>query len=463
MFTSLTQISRSSIVLLCLTSAVFATTSRAATDAEILDLIDALRPTAESVVIDGDLSDWGAVPFYDDPIGDAGADPNFDFSSFAIAPVTNGILFAVETVGSAPAVGSFVVGLEFARGPRPDLEIAIAPSGNVHAMTVFDNNGQVASTTTITGLSLAVGVGTFELEIPNAALAAALPFELANELVPGPQRSFLRAGISSESSPGLAIDEAPSIGSYRLLPTPFALDPPLPTGIANAGQPPVEVELPLMGRWFVGQGADGQFTHFGSWSYDLTILNDDFQASDPDLSLDNNDYFAFGAPLFAPASGTVTVAIGSNPDNVPFTPASSNNEVRIDIGGGHDVRLLHAKQNTTIVGVGQAVDQTTQVAEVGNSGFSFQTHLHIDVLDGSATHPLAFRFVDVALNPVDDPWLRQVASWEPRSGFFVTVPEPSLTALCLVGWAAILLPSVARRRGVTNRLNREIEIRHANE
>ena len=254
--------------LLCLTAALWPTTGYTATDAEVLALIDSLRPTAETIVVDGDLSDWGAIPFFDDPTGD--------------------------------------------------------------------------------------------------------------------------------------------------------------------------------GRWFVGQGANGSFTHLGSWSYDLTILNDDLKPSIPDMSLDNDDYFAFGAPFFAPASGTVTFATGSNPDNVPFTPALVNNEVQIDIGGGFSVRLLHAKQNTTLVSVDEAVDSSTQIAEVGNSGFSFQTHLHMDVFEAGLTYPLAFRFVDVALNPVDDPWERQISNWEPRDGFFVTVPEPSSALLSITGIVTVLVLAGAK-------------------
>lgn len=425
---------------LFLAATICATAAHAAGDADVLALIDALRSTALAITVDGDLSDWGEIPFFDDPAGDAGPDPGLDITSFAIAPVSDGILFAATTVGELPALGSFVVGLDFARGPRQDFEIDIDATGSVHTVTIFDPLGVFDSFSTITGLELAIGSQSIEIRIPNSALAAALPTELAAALNPAVHRSWVRGGMSSESPPGTTVDDVTGVGSFRLIATPLALDPPLPTGIENAGEAPVVLEFPLEGRWFLGQGANGDFTHGGAWSYDLIVLDDELRPSFPDMSFDNYDYFAFGQPFFAPASGTVTFAIGTNPDNTPFTPGPVNNEVQIDIGGGHSVRLLHAKQNTTLVSPSEIVDLSAQIAEVGNSGFSFQAHLHMDVLEASATHPLAFRDVDIALNPVDDPWLRHIASWEPREGFFVTaVPEPSATILAVAAIAGIAL------------------------
>ncbi len=409
----------------------------AASDAEILLLIDALRPTAEAITVDGDLSDWGAIPFFDDPTGDAGADPAYDITSISFAPVSDGLFVAVETVGTLPALEGFVVGLDFARGPRADFEIELDPASGIHTLTIFDDFGQFESSTTITGLNLATGTQAVEIEIPYVALGAALPAALAAALDPGVHRSWVRGGVRTESVPGIALDQSPRLASYRLVATPYPLDPPLPTGIENAGATPIELSFPLDSRWFLGQGADGSFTHFGAWSYDLVVLDDNLDPSDPPISLDPADYFAFGEPFYAPAIGTVTVAIGSNPDQpVVGIPGFVNNEVQISIAGGYSVRLLHAKQDTTLITVGQAVDPSVQLAEVGNAGFSFQPHIHIDVLDPIATHPLAFSDVDIALNPVDDPWLRHSESWEPREGFFVTVPEPSST---LMSVAAILV------------------------
>lgn len=412
--------------LLCLLCLLCGPAVSAASDAEIFSLVDTLRPTAEAISIDGDLSDWGAIPFFADPAGDAGADPARDIISVAIAPVSDGLLFAAETVGGLPVQGAFSVGLDFARGPRPDIRIYFAPPRGRHTLLIYNDFGLPASFTTISGLNLATGAQAIEIEIPYAALIAALPFDLAVALLPALHRSWVRGQVSSESSFfGTSVDQSPSIASYRLLETPYPLDPPLPSGIGNAGAPPIELDFPGDDRWFVGQGANGSITHQGAWSYDLVVLNDNLDPSDPLDSLNNEDYFSFGKRFFAPASGTVTVAIGSNPDQQPFSPGFVNNEVQISIPSGHSVRLLHAKQNTTLVGVGQEVDRSVQIAEVGNSGFSFQAHLHVDVIGFAGTYPLAFRNVAVDLNPVDDPWHRQVESWQPREGFFTTrIPPP---------------------------------------
>ncbi|MCS5638641.1 MAG: M23 family metallopeptidase [Myxococcota bacterium] len=423
--------------LLCLPWVLCASGASAASDAEILLLIDTLRPTAEAISVDGDLSDWGTIPFFSDPTGDAGGNPALDISSVAVAPLLDGLLFGVETVGALPALGSFVVEADFADGPRLDFRIELDPVSGIHAFTSYDAFGQPQSSTTITGLNLAVGAQAIEIEIPYSALGAVLPSSLAAALNPAVHRSWVRVQVSNENVPGIPLDKSPSIASYRLLETPYPLDSPLPKGILNASVAPIELSFPLEGRWFLGQGANGSVTHQGSWSYDFALLDDKFDQSNPPLSTNNADYFGFGEPFFAPASGTVTVAIGSNPDQTPFMPGFVNNEVQISLSSGHSVRLLHAKQGTTLVSVGQVVDPSVQIAEVGNAGFSFQTHLHIDVIDVNGTHPLAFLNMDIALNPIDDPWLRHLESWEPRVGLFTTIPEPSAPLMELAALLAI--------------------------
>ena len=72
------EVMRTFYALHCLAATIWATAGHAASDAEILSLVDALRPTAEAITIDGDLSDWGALPFFADPAGDAGPDPGLD-------------------------------------------------------------------------------------------------------------------------------------------------------------------------------------------------------------------------------------------------------------------------------------------------------------------------------------------------------------------------------------------------
>ena len=101
-------------------------------------------------------------------------------------------------------------------------------------------------------------------------------------------------------------------GSVR--PTPFALDPVLPVWDYD----PIELNLPLDSQVFILQGPFARLTHAGYWGYDLSYVDGSFERSSPPGSLDNADYFVFGAPLRAPASGTVVNVTDSVVDNLPY-------------------------------------------------------------------------------------------------------------------------------------------------
>src|SRR5262249_42288123 len=71
----------------------------AANDADIYAQIDALRPVAESITVDGNPADWGAIPAFADPSGDAGGDPSRDVTSVRIAPTANALYVLIQTAG----------------------------------------------------------------------------------------------------------------------------------------------------------------------------------------------------------------------------------------------------------------------------------------------------------------------------------------------------------------------------
>lgn len=65
-------------------------------DPQVFALIDSLVPVAGSIVVDGDCSDWGAIPIFADPVGDAGGDASRDISGVAIAPLDDALLVRIE-------------------------------------------------------------------------------------------------------------------------------------------------------------------------------------------------------------------------------------------------------------------------------------------------------------------------------------------------------------------------------
>src|SRR5206468_11156678 len=60
-------------------------------DADIYALIDALKPVAEAITVDDNPADWGAIPAFADPSGDAGGDGSRDVTSVRIAPTASAL------------------------------------------------------------------------------------------------------------------------------------------------------------------------------------------------------------------------------------------------------------------------------------------------------------------------------------------------------------------------------------
>lgn len=90
-------------------------------------------------------------------------------------------------------------------------------------------------------------------------------------------------------------------------------------------------------------------------------------------------YFAFGAPLVAPCTGTVVVASDGLPDlPVPEQDAvnKGGNFVMIDCGD-FVVALAHLQSGSVTVCAGDIVDRGAPIGRMGNSGQTGEPHLHI--------------------------------------------------------------------------------------
>ena len=434
----------------------------ASTDAEIHALIDTLRTAGSAIAIDGSDADWTLFPMFSDAPGDLPGNPGQDLVAGAFAPLSDRVEILARTAGAPDqTAGAFAVQLELLGGPAADVQIILDPVTGQHTVILVDVQNQPilppAGTISDPSFQIAFGADFIEVEIPYALLIPFLP-----DLALPDQRSWARAGFASLG--GFAIiDFGPGTSSYRLLPTPYTLDPPLPAN-PNA---PLSLALPVAGEWLVSQGAFGEFSHQTYWAYDFHIVDQSFSFSSPPGSLNNADYYAFGEPLFAPADGIVTQAVGSNPDVPPLDPmAAPFNIVALDVGSGFDVSMLHERQNSVIVNVSDPVLVGDPLAEVGNSGFSTSAHVHLEINEAGAPLGASVRGVElenvrVALNPAGgDPWARVCASWEVREGFLVRtfgppadVPALGATALAslfaLLGGAGCLALRRQSERGIS--------------
>ena len=141
--------------------------------------------------------------------------------------------------------------------------------------------------------------------------------------------------------------------------------------------------LPVMGKWLVTQGPNGDVTHQGLWSHawDLEVT-DDAGERWRNVGTEPHDFYAFGAPVVAPADGRVARAVGHLEDNpighVDTTNNWGNTLVLAHTGGVYSA-LSHLQQGSLLVREGEVVVRGQVLARVGNSGRSPAPHLHVQL------------------------------------------------------------------------------------
>ncbi len=396
-----------------------------ADDSAIFSLIDSARTAAQAIAIDGDGSDWAGIPEFADPVGDAGGEASRDITSVAIAPTADALLVKIETAAPPPTEFlNFWLEIDFFREEGfelmlgldlsfPDL-LNIFPPNDFGIFTSWDDSSKAAGQ-------------VFEVRIPYASLAAELPAEMAAELSGANARSWVRVRPFSVGEDLAPLDLGTAVASYLLIPTPYALDPPVPAG----GENPTAIPMPLAGKQYVSQGPMTLGSHSGVWAYDINLVNDNLHPDDPFESPNLSDYFSFGLTLTAPVDATVFSMDESQPDLPPRHPGpilTPPNFVFLDIGNDIGLLFSHLIQDSVPVVPLAPVKAGDPIGLVGHSGSASWPHLHLDAQEidnGFTTTPLAFTHVEVSLNPgAVDPWARALDEWSIRDGFFVE-PNPA--------------------------------------
>ena len=143
------------------------------------------------------------------------------------------------------------------------------------------------------------------------------------------------------------------------------------------------LSLPFAGQWAVMWGGDTRELnpHHDILSQKLAIdfnVLQGFGKSHDSLGRRNEDYFAFGKEILAPASGKVVEAIEGVHDNVPFFPnqySSLGNCVIIRHSKYEFSVLAHLKKGSVKVRSGDTVKQGQIIGLCGNSGNSSEPQL----------------------------------------------------------------------------------------
>jgi hypothetical protein len=138
----------------------------------------------------------------------------------------------------------------------------------------------------------------------------------------------------------------------------------------------------------------GLTQNFMRYSLDINPSNDHFDIF-RSTGAKNEDWYAWGQPLYATGDGTVVDAADVEPDNIRggesfFSVAKVKaapmqfygNYLVIDHGNGEFSLLGHIQKGSLSVKVGDKVQRGQLVARIGNSGSSNNPHVHYELRTG---------------------------------------------------------------------------------
>jgi len=180
-----------------------------------------------------------------------------------------------------------------------------------------------------------------------------------------------------------------------------------------------ELLFPIKGKFMVGGGHDFNEPHKGEWSqhyaYDIICLGPHYEFIKTDGST-NEDFYAYGMEIIAPADGKVVFARNDVPDNKKPGKIDSDvfmkmsdpirafpgNNVIIDHGNSEFSFLAHMKMGSVRVKTGDTVKAGQVIGLLGNSGNSDGPHLHYHFMAGPTVFnndglPSKFKNVEMEL------------------------------------------------------------------
>lgn len=172
--------------------------------------------------------------------------------------------------------------------------------------------------------------------------------------------------------------------------------------------------LPFDGAWMVIWGGGSEFRNYHAptpqqrYAHDIVIWRDG--ATYTGDGTRNEQYHCYGQPQFAPAAGTVVIAVDEYPDDTPGTAPTADptmhpagNHVVIEVADGEYLLMAHFQPGTVSVAVGDRVAAGDLVGLTGNSGNSSEPHVHIHLQTGPdmfdpGTMGLPMTFSDLMVN-----------------------------------------------------------------
>ncbi|MDF7807439.1 peptidoglycan DD-metalloendopeptidase family protein [Pontiellaceae bacterium B12219] len=167
---------------------------------------------------------------------------------------------------------------------------------------------------------------------------------------------------------------------------------PFKTAFPEIGAFTTDLRLPFEGQWRVLWGGDArdQSKFFGSRvSHNALefVVSNRFGKTFVGEGTDNEDYFAFGKTVRAPAAGTVVAVINGVEDNQPRAPNPFDrlgNAVMIEHGTNEYSVVGHLMNKSITVRVGERVVAGVPIGRCGNSGDSSQPSVYFHLQDSGS-------------------------------------------------------------------------------
>jgi murein DD-endopeptidase MepM/ murein hydrolase activator NlpD len=149
------------------------------------------------------------------------------------------------------------------------------------------------------------------------------------------------------------------------------------------------LRLPFNGEWFIFWGGDTREQNYHvdypsqRHAYDIVIRRGG--ATHKGTGSSNDNYYAFGQPVLAPAEATVVRAVDGIADNKPGvmnTVRIFGNHVVLDLGNNEYAVICHFKNGSLRVKPGDHVQVGQVIGLCGNTGNSSEPHIHFHLQDG---------------------------------------------------------------------------------
>ncbi len=212
---------------------------------------------------------------------------------------------------------------------------------------------------------------------------------------------------------------------YPISSTDFApvVEPPEVTGQATV------LRFPFKETFFVIQGNKGAISHFkdsnDEYAWDFVLMLDGVMCKG--ATHKNENYHAWGLPVYAPAAGKVIATMNEQPDHMPLTTKMKGaNYVLIEHENGEISLIYHLRQGSVLVKTGDRVQRGQVIGAIGDSGISMFPHIHysLDLKNGDKRKPFPGKFATYyAKTAAETDWRLMISSTPKQSEYVMSVDD----------------------------------------